>query len=86
MEHKKGRAIYDPAFQLLQVYFIISSFFFWLHLRHQLDLYEDKDLFSRLKSLLENAEKLKKTRARTLTKRFSWTALKEKYVEWFTLG
>jgi len=46
-------------------------------------LYEDKELFSRLKSLLEYPGKLDRSRAKPLTERFSWSVLKEKYLEWF---
>jgi glycosyltransferase involved in cell wall biosynthesis len=46
-------------------------------------LYEDGELFSRLKVLLENPGKLHRSRAQTLTECFSWPALKGKYLEWF---
>ncbi|MFC1826953.1 DUF3524 domain-containing protein [Thermodesulfobacteriota bacterium] len=46
-------------------------------------LYKDGELFSRLKSLLEDPGRLDRSRAQPLTERFSWPALKEKYLEWF---
>jgi len=46
-------------------------------------LYEDRELFSRLKTMLQNPERLDKSRAKTLTECFSWSVMKEKYGEWF---
>lgn len=46
-------------------------------------LYEDEEFFSRLKALLQNPEKLDKSKSKTLTESFSWQVLKEKYSEWF---
>ena len=46
-------------------------------------LYEDGELFGRLKVLLENPGKLDRSRAQTFTECFSWPALKGKYLEWF---
>jgi glycosyltransferase involved in cell wall biosynthesis len=46
-------------------------------------IYEDGELFSRLKSLLEGQDKLDKSQAFPLTDNFSWHALKTKYLEWF---
>jgi glycosyltransferase involved in cell wall biosynthesis len=46
-------------------------------------LYGDGELFNRLKLLLENPDKLNKSRKKALTECFSWTVLKEKYLEWF---
>ena len=47
-------------------------------------LYENGELFSRLKSLLEYPGKLDKSQAKPLTECFSWPVLKEKYLEWFS--
>jgi len=46
-------------------------------------LYEDGELFSRLKTLLEDPDTLDRAKAKFLTERFSWPGLKEKYLEWF---
>jgi glycosyltransferase involved in cell wall biosynthesis len=47
-------------------------------------LYEDGELFNKLKSLLENPGKLDKAQTKAMTEKFSWPSLKEKYLEWFT--
>ena len=47
-------------------------------------LYEDGELFSRLKALLEDPGPFDRAEAKLLTERFSWTELKEKYHEWFS--
>lgn len=46
-------------------------------------LYEDEELFGILKTMLENKEKLDKSKSKILTERFSWHVLKEKYSKWF---
>ena len=46
-------------------------------------LYENEELISRLKTILQNPEKLDKSKAKTLTERFSWDVLKQRYREWF---
>jgi glycosyltransferase involved in cell wall biosynthesis len=46
-------------------------------------LYEDRDLFNRLKSLLNYPVRLDKHKAMDLTESYSWNVLKEKYLEWF---
>jgi glycosyltransferase involved in cell wall biosynthesis len=46
-------------------------------------LYKKGELFSILKSLLEDPGKLDKSQAKTLTERFSWLVLKDEYLEWF---
>ena len=46
-------------------------------------LYEDGELFDRLKSLLEYPGMIDKSKAFPLTESFSWHALKAKYLEWF---
>ena len=46
-------------------------------------LYEDEQLFSRLKAMLQNTGKLDKSEAKKMTECFSWPVLKEKYREWF---
>jgi len=46
-------------------------------------LYEDRELFSKLKSLLEYPGRIDKSQAKSLTESYSWPALKEKYLEWF---
>lgn len=46
-------------------------------------LYEDGELFSRLKSLLKDPDKLDKSQTNDLTGSFSWLEMRDKYQEWF---
>jgi glycosyltransferase involved in cell wall biosynthesis len=46
-------------------------------------LYKDGELFSRLKSLLQDAGKQDRSCMKPLTDNFSWPVLEEKYQEWF---
>jgi glycosyltransferase involved in cell wall biosynthesis len=46
-------------------------------------LYGNGQLYSKLKSLLVNPDKIDKSDAQTLTDRFSWAELEHKYREWF---
>lgn len=46
-------------------------------------LYEDGELFDRVKSLLNYPARLDYNKANGLTDNYSWNALKEKYLEWF---
>ena len=46
-------------------------------------LYEDGELFDRVKSLLNQPARLNNHEATVLTESYSWNVLKEKYLEWF---
>jgi glycosyltransferase involved in cell wall biosynthesis len=46
-------------------------------------LYEDGELFSRIKALLKDPGRIDKAQAKTLTECYSWPVLREKYLEWF---
>jgi glycosyltransferase involved in cell wall biosynthesis len=47
-------------------------------------LYESGDLFNTLQSFLDDPGKIDKSAAVQLTDRFSWSALKKKYITWFS--
>lgn len=49
-------------------------------------LYEDGDLFEKLKSMLVNPDKIDRPNPKILTNRFSWKNLKKKYREWLTVS
>ena len=49
-------------------------------------LYEDGDLFEKLKSMLVNPDKIDRLNPKILTNRFSWKNLKKKYREWLTVS
>ena len=47
-------------------------------------LYENKELFKRLKSIFHDPGTIDRTAARSMTDRFSWKQLSGKYLKWFS--